>query len=408
MNKYLLPILAFISLCICSCSNHYDKMGDWMYWSHDNQSPDDIKYSYLLDAVSMLFLEVNYKGGDITLICNNYDNLEPIGIDGSDTYDCGWGKFTVEGRQIKCHFPEDALGNEPMSEQITISAMNGKEIVNTILYVTRSFTCTDSDELPDKYKFKLVQGALMPFMNGDFGAAAPFDNLSFRITDYYDHYQALGFPEFTQPYDSIVWCAEGFPNTLKVYERQNTASSSEEHFSSQWSSHFFTSTDVKSQLKGYRDGKVVYSTPLTTNLYERDFLCYDWTDGNVVIANPGNEGIYCLLDKRYEYTARHTMETDGTRYAQISARLIKVSSNEESLAYQQEALTKLMTDNIGQAQTAAGKTESFKCLPTEGIEAIKFWENKTTRILLLHKIPDEDYGREKYYLHFEAKAQPSN
>ncbi len=101
------------------------------------------------------------------------------------------------------------------------------------------------------------------------------------------------------------------------------------------------------------------------------------------------------------------METDGTRYAQISARLIKVSSNEESLAYQQEALTKLMTDNIGQAQTA-GKTESFKCLPTEGIEAIKFWENKTTRILLLHKIPDEDYGREKYYLHFEAKAQPSN
>ena len=44
------------------------------------------------------------------------------------------------------------------------------------------------------------------------------------------------------------------------------------------------------------------------------------------------------------------METDGTRYAQISARLIKVSSNEESLAYQQEALTKLMTDNIGQAQ----------------------------------------------------------
>ena len=62
-----------------------------------------------------------------------------------------------------------------------------------------------------------------------------------------------------------------------------------------------------------------------------------------------------------------------------------------------------MADNIGQAQNATGKTGLFKCLPSEDVEALKFWENKTTRLLLLHKLPDEEYGLEKYYLHFEAK-----
>ena len=68
----------------------------------------------------------------------------------------------------------------------------------------------------------------------------------------------------------------------------------------------------------------------------------------------------------------------------------------------QDALIKLRGDNVGQPQSADGKSALFKCLPTDGFEAIKYWENKTTRILLLHQLPADDV-REKYYLHFESK-----
>lgn len=406
MNKYFIVILSLMAFCVSSCSNDSGEMAEWMYWSHDNQSPENIKYDYMPDAVTRLYLEVNYKGGDITLICNNYDNLSPIGTDGSNTYDCGWGLFTVDGRQVKCHFPENASGKPEAIEQINISAKKGKEVVNTILLVKRSFgelnPEPNPEELPDKYKFKLVKAGISPFMNNDFTVPAPFDNIIYRITDYYERYQPFGFPEFTQHYDSIVWCADGFPNTVRIFERQISSNSNEEHFSAQWSTHFFRSGEIKNQLKGYRDGKVVYSTSLTTYLYERDLLCYDWVEGNVVIANPSNHGIYCLLDKKYEYTAFDTQEMNGTRYAHIGVRNIYGLSGDDELQGIQDALIRLMTDNIGQAQSAAGRLTSFKCLPPEGFEAIKYWENKTTRIILLHQLPDDDV-REKYYLHIESK-----
>lgn len=164
MIKFLIPTFTIIALCVSSCSSKFDEMEDWMYWSHDNQSPENIEYAYMLDAVSQILIDVNYKGGDITLICNNYDNLLPIGTDGSNTYDCGWGLFTVDGRQVKCHFPKDDLGKPEATEQITISAQNGKEVVNTILLVKRTFgeqePEPDPEELPDKYKFKLIKTGL--------------------------------------------------------------------------------------------------------------------------------------------------------------------------------------------------------------------------------------------------------
>lgn len=385
-------------------------MADWMYWSHDNHSPENIEYAYTPDAVPQLNLEVNYKGGDITLTCTNYDHLMPIGADGTDTYDCGWGVFRIDGSQVKCHFPYDASGKPEATEQITISAKNGKTVMNTILHVKRTFgeltPDQDTEELAGKYKFKLVKAGMTPFMNNDFTVPAPFDNIVYRITDYYDRYYTFGFPEFTQHYDSIVWSAEGFPNTEKIYEHYNHDTSAEEHFTSQWSTHFFKSGEIKCQLKGYRNGKVVHSASLNTYLYERDFLCYDWVEGNFTIANPTNHGIYCLLDKKYEYTAFDMQEMNGTPYGYIGVRLTHDMSGAEQYTYMQDALTELMTENIGQAQSAADKIALFKCLPTKRFEAIKYWENKTTRILLLHQLPEDDV-REKYYLHIEAKLTTS-
>ncbi|MCM1484319.1 MAG: hypothetical protein NC043_08270, partial [Muribaculaceae bacterium] len=149
--------------------------------------------------------------------------------------------------------------------------------------------------------------------------------------------------------------------------------STEEHFSSQWSTHFFKSGEIKNRLKGYRDGEVVYSTLLTTYLYERDFLCYDWVEGSFAIAKPSNQGIYCLLDKRYEYTALDAQMMNDVRYGHIGVGSIYGLSEAERYSHMQEALIKLMADNVGPAQSAAGKTDSFKCLPSEGVEALKFW-----------------------------------
>ncbi len=402
MKKLIYSLFALLLLSACS---NDDPIDSWMRWSHENQSPEDIKYDYMLDALTKLYIEVNYKGGDITLICNNYDRLDPIGPGGTNTYDCGWGVFTVDGRTVRCHFPEDASGKPEAIDQITLSATKGNTVVNTILLVKRTFGELQPQpaELEDKYKFQLAYTGLMPFMNDDFTVPAPFDNLSFRVTDYLGRFQSLGFPEFTQHYDSIVWCAEGMPNTVRIYERSNTATSTHENFISQWSTHFFHAGEVKSSLKGYKGGEVVHSSSLTTRLYERDFLCYDWKDGSVVILNPGNTGIYCLLDTEYEYQASHTQELDGIRYAHINVWNKHAIPDAKFLEVKQQALIKLMAENLGKGVELPWSTGLFKCLPDKGVEELMFWENKTTRIVLVHDLPDEEYDREDYYLHFEEK-----
>ena len=399
-------MLALLAISITACSDHSDKMVDYMSWSHDNQASESIKFDYLPDEVPILYLEVDYKGGDITLICNNYDNLMPIGIDGSNTYDCGWGVFTVDGRQVMCHFPEEASGKPETTEQIMISAQSGNAIVNTILLIKRTFgeliPEPEAGDVPDKYKFKFVEAGVTSLMGDNYPFTAPFDNITYRITDNYERYEPVGFPEFTQYYDSIVWCADNLPNTVRIYERENASTYVKQHMENYWSTHFFKKGEIKNTLKGYRNGEVVYSTSLTTTLRERDFLCYDWTNGSVAVGNPGNTAIYCSLDTRYEYQASHTQELNGTRYAQIHAWNKRQLPESEFLPVAKEALMNLMTDNADEGQSTSGKTESFKCLPSEGVDAVKFWESKTTRILLLLSHPDE-YGLQEYYLHIESK-----
>ncbi len=60
-----------------------------------------------------------------------------------------------------------------------------------------------------------------------------------------------------------------------------------------------------------------------------------------------------------------------------------------------------MRENIGEGKSIKDKIQSFNCVP-EGIEGDLFWENKTTRILLLHELPS-DTALEEYYLLIEAK-----
>lgn len=259
----------------------------------------------------------------------------------------------------------------------------------------------EPDGVPDKYQFKLAKSGFMPFMDDNFQVPAPFDNLSFKIVDYLDRYTPVGIPEFVEPYDSIVWSAKDMPNTVRIYERKINDSSSEEHFSARWSSHFFTPGSVMSYLKGYSDGKVIYVDSLRIDKFERDFLCFDWTKGSICIANPRTTVVYCLLDNSREYSVIDTREINGTRYSEIYALNHRSIPDENFLPTSKAILIQLMRENIGEGKSANAFEQSFKCIP-KGMVSELFWENKTTRIMLLHELPS-DTSLEDYSLHVEAK-----
>ena len=259
----------------------------------------------------------------------------------------------------------------------------------------------EPDVMPDKYRFKLAYAGFTPIMNDNIHVPAPFDNISFQILDYFDRFIPMGFPEFVEPYDSIVWSAEGMPNTVRIYERKFNDSSSEEHFTAQWSSHFFKPGSVRSYLKGYREGKVIYADSMKTEIYERDFLCFNWITGDVCIANPHAKGIYCGLDNSREYRVMPIREINGTKYGEIHVRNHKILPDDKFLSISRDVLIQLMRENIGEGASAKNQIQSFNCVP-EGVEGELFWENKTTRILLLHELPS-DTSLEEYYLLVEAK-----
>lgn len=67
-------------------------------------------------------------------------------------------------------------------------------------------------------------------MHLDSPLPAPLDLITFRITDVNGEYSPIDFPEFTHYYDSIVWSADNFPHTFRVYENRVTAEGVENIF----------------------------------------------------------------------------------------------------------------------------------------------------------------------------------
>lgn len=63
-----------------------------------------------------------------------------------------------------------------------------------------------------------------------------------------------------------------------------------------------------------------------------------------------------------------------------------------------------MENSHGAGQDANGKESLFKCLPAKDVVAERYWENETTRMLMLHQLPvEEESAEESYYLHIEPK-----
>ena len=314
------------------------------------------------------------------------------------------GMVTSGDKQIKILLTNN-LGETSQTGILEFTVYKGKGWNKGAVTITqRPLSSADPDEpegVPDKYRFKLAYAGFTPIMNDNIHVPAPFDNISFQILDYLDRFSPMGFPEFVEPYDSIVWSSEGMPNTVRIYARKSGGSSSEEHFTAQWSSHFFKAGSVRSYLKGYREGKVIYTDQLRIETFERDFLCFNWTTGDVCIANPHAKGVYCGLDNSREYRVMPIREINGTKYGEIHVRNHKILPDDKFLSISRDVLIQLMRENIGDGKSIKDRIQSFNCVP-EGVEGDLFWENETTRILLLHELPS-DTALEEYYLLIEAK-----
>lgn len=399
--------MALVCLLFTACDKD-EIIREPMEWTFDILTPENVKYEGGEPGwIPKYHFRANGKEGDIVMTCENYDVLNLISGN-SDTYDCGWATVKVEANQLKIHFPYNASGAPEASETITISANNGKEKAQTIIGLVRTFEKEElpdpkPEQIPEEAKFKMIKAGFTPLMHLDSPLPAPLDLVTFRITDINDNYTPLYFPEFIQYYDSIVWSAENFPHTFRVYESSTTEEGAEAHLTTQWSSHFFKSGTIKNHLRGYRNGKVEYETSLNVTLYERDFLGLEW--GVVVLQKPQNLTAYCHLDTDYEYQVNDIVEKEDAPFSKIIPVNHKHLSDSDFLTAAQKAIKALMENNVGEGQNAKGKENLFKCLPEKGVEAELYWENKTTRILMLHQLsnnPDESV-QEMYYLHVEPK-----
>lgn len=403
-NKLFVTFVAIICLLLTACDKDDILPDEPMLLTYEILTPESVKYvGGSAGWVPKDYFEANGNEGYIVMTCENFDVLNPFSGD-SYTYDCGWATLRVEGNQLKIHFPRQISEAPDAYEEITISATDGKRTARAIICLSRTFKDEPKPEtLPEEAKFKMIMAEFTPLMHIESPLPAPLDLITFRITDINGKYTPVGFPEFTHYYDSIVWSADNLPHTFKIYENKVTTGGAEEHLSTQWSSHFFKSGTVKSHLKGYRHGKVKYETSLNTTLYNRDFLGLQW--GTIVLQKPENLTAYCRLDKDYEYKVYDIVAKNDAPYSQIIPVNHKMLSDADFLPTMKKAIKTLMENSIDKGQDGKGKENLFKCLPEEGVKAEWYWENKTTRMLMLHRLYDDtgEQAQEMYYLHIEPK-----
>lgn len=212
MNKRCAFLMVMVCLLFAACDKDDVLPGEPMEWSYEILTPDNVKYTGgSVESTPRYCFKANSKEGDVVMTCNNYDALDPMSGE-SFTYDCGWATLKVEGNRVKIHFPPIASEASDAYEEIRISATDGGRKASTIISLTRTFKEGQPDPkpqtLPDEAKFKLKVEKYSPFMRIESPLPAPLDLVTFRITDLDGNYTALGFPKFTEYYDSIVWSAD--------------------------------------------------------------------------------------------------------------------------------------------------------------------------------------------------------
>lgn len=363
-----------------------------------NDSGDNIKEDFVKDII----LEIS----NTVSVGRPVDGSESGGIEYMNVREKGtekWGK--MEMGSIKGF--EYIYGHKyELKVRKTIFAnptMDGHNCKYRLLEILSDIPVIDPDvteKLPEEAKFKFKMVGHTSFNCLDFPVPAPFDFLTYRILDHNGEYSVFNQPKFVEYYDSIVVSSPAMPDTYRVYWKEKQDNGVEEHYTSQWGSHFYEKSDFPIVLKGYKDGKVIYETSDTQRVYERDFLCIDWKEGNITIANPTNNGIYCVLDRRWEFGMFNTQEINGTLYTKIYAytKADKKTGN-ESPENKKTALLWLLSKHLG--NTSSVPSGDFKTLP-EGVDIVETYQNATTRAALVLQHED-DLHLENYYVIAEFK-----
>lgn len=260
-------------------------------------------------------------------------------------------------------------------------------------------------EIPEESRFKIALYDYFSY-NGEkhtenpvYATPAPFDFIGFRM-DLPEGFSPFGFQPY-QCYDSIVWSSPNLPNTFRVFENGNNYT----HLTTQWGSYFFCEGLHTIYLKGYRKGEAVHTDSLTFKLKDRDFLCFNWSECPTD-PNPGvTLGIYCYLDNEYEYRISYPIEIDGCKILDIYLRYQGKGIDNEECVLMKTALEDFLSLHIGKPieYDEADLKGMFKQLPVDS-KFGNLYENKTTRAIIIHQLPDEEpYRNEKYYIHVESK-----
>lgn len=298
----------------------------------------------------------------------------------------------VRGHEYELEVRKTTLANPPADgSNIAYELL---KIINDIPPVTPK-----PEELPEEAKFKLEMVQLVPFMVLDTPLAAPFDFLTFRILNHRGEYSFPATPDFLKYYDLIEMSSPLLPDTYCVYRYSTDGNSTGRSFTSQWGSYFYEKTDFPICLKGYKDGKLIYEYSTTQVMRERDFLGVDWKNGSVAIANPKTNGIYCVLDNRYEFLLTDTQKANETCYIKIQVSNSSHLTDAEYLKSQEEGLRWLLKKHLGEKSSLTAS--DFKTLP-KGADVVETYENKTTRVAIVHRNAD-DLHEECYYAIAESK-----
>lgn len=287
--------------------------------------------------------------------------------------------------------------------------LDGYKTVSEIREIDGSDISDDDIEfvyLPSICKFRLeICGDPKALYGGEFKNGAPFDLFSFRIVDGNGLYApGLMAPAFVQPYDSIVWSAKGLPDTYKIYNRVLEDDCVGYEMVHQISTYFYRQGIITNYYKGYCNGRVIHCDSVVVDIHNRDFLCFSWQNWSEIELTDIAHGAYNALDRKYEYNFTNPFFPDKDVYwTSITA---KSSINNESLT-PEESLAGLLSllENAGVEQCnidLSAVTDLFSTLlPDEG-EPVGFYENESTRVLLLHHV-DNDWDLDSYLLHVEAK-----
>ena len=205
--------------------------------------------------------------------------------------------------------------------------------------------------------------------------------------------------DFLKYYDLIEMSSPVLPDTYCVYRYSADENGTEESFTSQWGSYFYEKTDFPICLKGYKDGKLIYEYSTTLVMRERDFLGVDWKNGSVALANPKTNGIYNVLDTRYEFLLTDTQKVNETCYIKIQVPNSSHLTDAEYLKAQEEGLRWLLEKHLGEKSSLTAS--DFKTLP-KGVDVVETYENNTTRVAIVHRNAD-DLHEECYYAIAESK-----